>query len=46
MLSFFFFLRAVQALLQAGADPNLGDEFINAIKTAKENNLHSLHGEL
>ncbi|KAM5180995.1 mitochondrial disaggregase isoform 2-T2 [Mantella aurantiaca] len=34
----------VKSLLQAGADPNLGDEFANVYETAKEKNLHSLEG--
>nr|DBA32254.1 TPA: hypothetical protein GDO54_000058 [Pyxicephalus adspersus] len=32
----------VRSLLQAGADPNLGDEFASVYETAKEKNMHSL----
>ncbi|KAM5248108.1 mitochondrial disaggregase isoform 2-T2 [Ctenodactylus gundi] len=32
----------VQALLAAGADPNLGDDFSSVYKTAKEQEMHSL----
>lgn len=31
-------------LLNAGADPNIGDKFINASRTSKELGLHSLEG--
>ncbi|KYO49179.1 caseinolytic peptidase B protein-like protein [Alligator mississippiensis] len=32
----------IKSLLAAGADPNLGDEFISVYETAKEKALHSL----
>ncbi|XP_063806972.1 mitochondrial disaggregase [Pseudophryne corroboree] len=32
----------VKSLLQAGADPNLGDEFCSVYETAKEKSMHSL----
>ncbi|XP_077307253.1 mitochondrial disaggregase isoform X2 [Lithobates pipiens] len=32
----------VKSLLQAGADPNLGDEFSSVYETAKEKSMHSL----
>ncbi|KAM9319730.1 mitochondrial disaggregase [Gastrophryne carolinensis] len=32
----------VKSLLQAGADPNLGDEFSSVYETAREKNMHSL----
>ncbi|XP_075054450.1 mitochondrial disaggregase [Mixophyes fleayi] len=32
----------IKSLLQAGADPNLGDEFSSVYEVAKEKNLHSL----
>ncbi|XP_075448913.1 mitochondrial disaggregase isoform X2 [Ascaphus truei] len=32
----------VKSLLQSGADPNLGDEFVSVYETAKEKGLHSL----
>ncbi|PSN36446.1 Caseinolytic peptidase B protein [Blattella germanica] len=35
-------IDAVRALLAAGADPNLGDEFINVYRTAIEKGLHSI----
>lgn len=35
----------VQALLAAGADPNLGDDFSSVYKTAKEQGIHSLEGK-
>ncbi|KAL8191375.1 UNVERIFIED_CONTAM: hypothetical protein K2H54_073218 [Gekko kuhli] len=34
--------RALNLLLAAGADPNLGDEFSSVYATAKEKGLHSL----
>ncbi|XP_040190854.1 caseinolytic peptidase B protein homolog isoform X2 [Rana temporaria] len=34
----------VKSLLQAGADPNLGDEFSSMYETAKEKSMHSLEG--
>lgn len=37
--------NAVVALLEAGADPNLGDEFINVQRTAIEKGLHAIHGK-
>lgn len=36
---------AVSALLEAGADPDLGDEFINVQRTSIEKGLHSMDGE-
>lgn len=38
-------LNAVTALLEAGADPNLGDEFINVQRTAVEKGMSPIHGE-
>uniref|UniRef100_A0A1B6E1C0 Uncharacterized protein n=1 Tax=Clastoptera arizonana TaxID=38151 RepID=A0A1B6E1C0_9HEMI len=35
-------LDIIEILLEAGADPNLGDEFINAHKTAQAKRLHPL----
>ncbi|ESN91999.1 hypothetical protein HELRODRAFT_104131 [Helobdella robusta] len=35
--------RSVQALLEAGADPNIGDDFTNVYSMAKEKKLNSLH---
>ncbi|EFA01960.1 mitochondrial disaggregase [Tribolium castaneum] len=34
--------EAVKALLEAGAEPNLGEEFISAKRTAKEKGLHPI----
>lgn len=31
-------------LLEAGADPNLGDKFVNINRIAKEHKIHSLEG--
>ena len=31
-----------RALLDAGADPNLGDEYVNIYHTAREKGVHSL----
>lgn len=31
-------------LLEAGADPNLTDEFSNVYQTAREKHMHSLEG--
>ena len=36
--------EAVKVLLDAGADPNLGDEFINVYRTAIDKGLHSIDG--
>jgi hypothetical protein len=38
------FTRAVKALLEHGANPNMGDEFSNVHVVAREKQLHSLHG--
>jgi len=35
---------AVRALLKAGADPNLGDEFISAHRTGIQMDLHAMDG--
>lgn len=35
---------AVVALLKAGADPNVGDEFSSVYKVARERQLNSLQG--
>ncbi|XP_064414101.1 mitochondrial disaggregase isoform X2 [Latimeria chalumnae] len=35
---------AVQVLLAAGANPDLGDEFSNVYETAREKGIHSLEG--
>jgi ATP-dependent Clp protease ATP-binding subunit ClpB len=37
-------VEAVRALLEAGADPNLGDEFKGAHRTGIEMGLHALDG--
>ena len=37
-------LGVVKALLKAGADPDLGDDFINIQRTAIEKGLHSMNG--
>ena len=34
----------MQALLELGADPNLGDDFSNIYQVAKEKRMNSLHG--
>lgn len=34
-----------KVLLQKGADPNLGDEYSNSSRTAKEKGLHPIDGE-
>lgn len=34
-----------KVLLDAGADPNLGDEYINSNRTAKEKGMHSIEGK-
>jgi ATP-dependent Clp protease ATP-binding subunit ClpB len=39
-------LEAVKALLTAGADPNLGDEFISAHRTGIEVGLHVIDGNI
>lgn len=36
----------VKILLSAGADPNLGDNFINISRTASEKKVHRLEGQL
>lgn len=35
----------VKVLLQAGANPNLADEFTNVSRAAHERGLHSMEGE-
>lgn len=37
-------VESCKALLENGADPNLGDDFMNANKTAMERGLHSIDG--
>lgn len=37
--------EVVSFLLENGADPNAGDEFVNVYKTALERGLHSLDGD-
>lgn len=32
-------------LLKAGADPNIGDNYMNANRTAQEKGLHPIEGE-
>ena len=44
-ISFFSYCRAVKALLSAGADPNLGDEYSNVYTVARERQMNSLHGK-
>jgi len=34
--------EAVRVLLESGADPNLGDEYVNIYHTAREKGLHSI----
>ena len=34
--------EVVRALIQAGADPNLSEEFVNIYNTAREKGMHSL----
>lgn len=36
--------ECVKLLIEGGADPNLGDDFQNANRTAMERGLHSLDG--
>uniref|UniRef100_A0A673LW52 Caseinolytic peptidase B protein homolog n=1 Tax=Sinocyclocheilus rhinocerous TaxID=307959 RepID=A0A673LW52_9TELE len=36
---------SVKVLLEAGADPNLGDDFSSVYETAREKGVHSLEGE-
>lgn len=38
--------EVVECLLQAGADPNLSDEYINPNRTANEKGMHPLEGNL
>uniref|UniRef100_A0A8C2JU74 ClpB homolog, mitochondrial AAA ATPase chaperonin n=1 Tax=Cyprinus carpio TaxID=7962 RepID=A0A8C2JU74_CYPCA len=37
--------NVVKVLLEAGADPNLGDDFSSVYETAREKGVHSLEGE-
>jgi ATP-dependent Clp protease ATP-binding subunit ClpB len=37
-------VEAVKALLKAGADPNLGDKFLNVARTRIEIGLHATDG--
>lgn len=37
-------VQAVKALLKAGADPNLGDEFISGHRTGIAMDLHAVDG--
>jgi ATP-dependent Clp protease ATP-binding subunit ClpB len=37
-------VEAVKALLKAGADPNLGDEFISGHRTGIAMDLHAVDG--
>ena len=34
--------QAVRSLLDAGADPNLPDEYVNIYHTAREKGIHSI----
>ena len=34
--------EVVRALIQAGADPNLPEEYVNIYNTAREKGMHSL----
>lgn len=36
----------VKILLEAGADPNMSDEFTNITRVAREKGIHSLEGNL
>lgn len=36
----------VEILLKSGADPNLGDNFINSSRTAHEQGLHPIEGTI
>ena len=38
--------EACKLLLSLGADPNLGDQYMNASRTASNYGLHSLEGTL
>lgn len=35
-----------KTLIQAGADPNLDDKYINSNRSAKQHGLHSLEGKI
>ena len=39
------FSSVVKVLLEAGADPNTGDDFNNVYDTSREKGIHSLEGE-
>ena len=41
---FLSLFRTAEALLKAGADPNLGDDFSNVYQMSKEKQMNSLHG--
>lgn len=38
-------IGVVKALLKAGANPDLGDEFINVQRTSIEKGLHAMNGK-
>lgn len=38
-------VETLKVLLEAGADPNAGDEFVNSYRTASEKGLNALDGE-
>lgn len=44
-LLFCIMCRVVKILLEAGADPNLGDDYTSPGLMAKEKHLHSLQGK-
>lgn len=45
MCLLFVFCSVVKVLLEAGADPNVGDHFNNVYDTSREKGIHSLEGK-